>query len=584
MRKIGATHPLMLLQVFAYTSLAASLTTENLCRTAGNYNISFLEIDPSKTPPGPKYSQPLVQTGADNYTIVLQPDAVPARFPPDDYFRVQYNSSYTGYFITLIKGIDRDGPTPGVSDDINVLSYKISCTPRNSTSPGVNSVLKIQITDANDNSPVFTRPLYTANISELTDIGLVIYEVSATDRDEAQNAQIVYSLTKSPGAMFDGSMYFTFAPGGAGSITLTAYLDFESMYLNTTYQSSQVYFNVTVTATDAGNPSRSSSAILIINVEDADDNGPEFLYPTCITSSKSPKLPACVRPKYRSSISCNSDQVTPLQLTPVPPDANEPDVYVNMTMQDGDTLDSPVNCSITETIPAGYQRLFRVGSIRDGLTKQYTCSVTYVPDADTPIGSLGLLQMEIIIKAEENGFYRRSEYASVVLRILESGSGDCPAGYNDQTTDNGVVICAARSPETDTRLALGLGLALGFAILIIIILVVVGVVVWKRRKPPPSDKVAHHYSTVDRTQQDGHHYDTPKGIESRKSEYVHANPKQSDEQSASREPAYCNLHPSQSDDQSHSSYQPHIYDVFVGGSVIRRDIPDSDIYANDTGI
>lgn len=74
------------------------------------------------------------------------------------------------------------------------------------------------------------------------------------------------------------------------------------------------------------------------------------------------------------------------------------------------------------------------------------------------------------------------------------------------------------------------------------------------------------------------------GIDSVRSEYVDPNSKQSDNQSTTRGSEYANQNPSQSDNQSDSSYQTHIYDVFVGGSLIKRDIPETGIYANDTGI
>lgn len=547
-----------------FLSLGTSVTSTICTEGGGNLTIKFFEIDPPKTPSGVEFTRLLLPSDVDNVTLQLTTsNSLSQNFPPNAYFHIQYNSASKGYFISMVKGIDRDGKTAAVNDDVNLLQYRVICNSTNSSY--VYNTLNIQIADVNDNNPVFSPFQLMTGISELTDTGKTVSEISATDLDYGPNKQVVYSLGSSAGAKFDGSKYFTVSPG-LGSVSVNAYLDFDSMYMAANRQSSQVFFNLTITAKDRGNPARSSSMILIITILDADDQGPGFVYPSCITRSQQQALSTCVRPKYRSAISSETAQMTTLQLTPDPADADSPDTPVNITMQDEDTLNSPVTCSVSDTIPAGYKQLFQARTTRLGQTKQYQCDVLYVPSANISLDSLGFPELELIIKAEETMFYKRSRYASIVLTILDNSSSYCPAGYNTQTTGRGVVICtdSPDSPETDTSVALGLGIALGFAVLVIIILIIVGIVFLKRRKPA-LDKSMPDYNTVDMVQGDRHTYRN-----------IHSNGTDSGTS------GYQNVDTGQSGKQTDSSYEQHIYDDPVEGSITRRVQTDTGEYVNLT--
>ena len=50
------------------------------------------------------------------------------------------------------------------------------------------------VSDMNDNPPAFSRPVYTATVSEDIPVGTEVLRVTATDPDEGDNAALRYSL------------------------------------------------------------------------------------------------------------------------------------------------------------------------------------------------------------------------------------------------------------------------------------------------------------------------------------------------------------------------------------------------------
>ncbi|XP_070600343.1 protocadherin gamma-B1-like [Erythrolamprus reginae] len=81
----------------------------------------------------------------------------------------------------------------------------------------------INVTDANDNPPIFTQDTYTVNLKESLPVGSLVLQVEASDKDEGTNAQITYHFTNLPptaGKKFRLDSI-------KGTIYLTELLDFE---------------------------------------------------------------------------------------------------------------------------------------------------------------------------------------------------------------------------------------------------------------------------------------------------------------------------------------------------------------------
>ena len=81
----------------------------------------------------------------------------------------------------------------------------------------------IAISDVNDERPEFSRPWYSFLVSEDTQIGTRVGQISATDRDEGRNADVTYSITS-----HWGRDKFSLHPH-TGIFTLVGPLDYEEV-------------------------------------------------------------------------------------------------------------------------------------------------------------------------------------------------------------------------------------------------------------------------------------------------------------------------------------------------------------------
>ncbi|KAJ8015146.1 hypothetical protein DPEC_G00023120 [Dallia pectoralis] len=122
------------------------------------------------------------------------------------------------------------------------------------------ATVTVYLTDVNDNAPVFSREMYSAVISEDTDMGLTVVTVMANDIDGSSNNHIHFSIVR-------GNQGGPFAIDAvSGEVKVIRPLDREKVSV----------YTLTIWASDNGSPSRSSSALIHIDVSDVNDNAPVF--------------------------------------------------------------------------------------------------------------------------------------------------------------------------------------------------------------------------------------------------------------------------------------------------------------------
>uniref|UniRef100_A0A663EYB2 Cadherin domain-containing protein n=1 Tax=Aquila chrysaetos chrysaetos TaxID=223781 RepID=A0A663EYB2_AQUCH len=83
--------------------------------------------------------------------------------------------------------------------------------------------LCINVTDANDNPPVFAQDRYRASLREDAPPGSMVLNVSASDADAGTNARITYGFGKMPAKVLQKFV----VDAESGTITLQEALDFE---------------------------------------------------------------------------------------------------------------------------------------------------------------------------------------------------------------------------------------------------------------------------------------------------------------------------------------------------------------------
>ncbi|XP_061664962.1 cadherin EGF LAG seven-pass G-type receptor 3 [Syngnathoides biaculeatus] len=182
----------------------------------------------------------------------------------------------------------------------------------------------INITDANTHRPVFQSAHYSVSVNEDRPPGSTVVVISATDDDIGENARITYFLE-------DNIPQFRIDPA-SGAITLQAELDYED----------QMTYTLAITAKDNGIPQKSDTTYVEVNVNDVNDNAPQFL-----------------SPRYQGAVSEDAPPFTSvLQISATDRDAHA-NGRVQYTFQNGEDGDGDFTIEPTSGIVRTVRRLDR---------------------------------------------------------------------------------------------------------------------------------------------------------------------------------------------------------------------------------
>ncbi|XP_035809855.2 protocadherin gamma-A11-like isoform X44 [Amphiprion ocellaris] len=170
------------------------------------------------------------------------------------------STSSNFYSIVTDSELDREGAS----------EYNITVTCSDEGVPSLSSsvTLTLQISDVNDNEPVFERSSYEAYIVENNTPGVSIFTVRATDADWNQNARVSYILEDSSVNGVPVSSYVSIS-ADSGVIHAVRSFDYEQIK----------DFQFRVKAQDGGSPPLSSNVTVKMMIQDQNDNPPQVLYP-----------------------------------------------------------------------------------------------------------------------------------------------------------------------------------------------------------------------------------------------------------------------------------------------------------------
>ena len=158
--------------------------------------------------------------------------------------------SETGNLTLTAPGLDRES--------VERYQFLVQASNPNSALFSATATVEITVEDVNDNPPQFDPASLEVSVAESTPIGFTIGSVIAADADTGSNAAISYSINTGP---FSSSVAIDAA---TGDLITSDTLDFESMPL----------VELTVVATDSGNPPLSTNATLTLRVQDINDVPP----------------------------------------------------------------------------------------------------------------------------------------------------------------------------------------------------------------------------------------------------------------------------------------------------------------------
>ncbi|KAM8994285.1 protocadherin beta-4-like [Ara ararauna] len=180
--------------------------------------------------------------------------------------------AYKNYFeLVTVSALDRE----------ETARYILTVTAADAGSPPLTTTqtFTVDISDVNDNAPVFNQTSYTMYVRENNVPTVLVGTIIAADADVGPNAKVTYSLVPAQPTEQPPCSCIS-VNSENGDVFVLRPLDYE--------QVKQI--EVLVSATDAGSPPLSASVAVYISVVDENDNAPLVLYPSQESSSPSSEL------------------------------------------------------------------------------------------------------------------------------------------------------------------------------------------------------------------------------------------------------------------------------------------------------
>ncbi|XP_076875450.1 protocadherin alpha-8-like isoform X3 [Brachyhypopomus gauderio] len=261
----------------------------------------------------------------------------------------------------------------------------------------------VTVLDANDNAPVFTKPVYKAQVPENVSLGTVILKLNATDSDEGVNGEITYTFKQGQKGISDKFDINS----STGEIAVVGTLDHEETNA----------YEIRVEARDGGHSPLASHCKVLVEVLDINDNAPDI--------------------KVSSLLETVSEG------------AKKGTVIAFITVQDKDEgKNGKVRCSVTKNSPfvlestqTKYYSLV-LGSDLDRETNAlYNISITATDDGMPPLSSIAVVTVHIsdvndnapgFPDSSINVYVKENSAAGALLTIVTAQDSD--VGDNAQIT------------------------------------------------------------------------------------------------------------------------------------------------------
>ncbi|XP_056357998.1 protocadherin beta-15-like [Oenanthe melanoleuca] len=199
----------------------------------------------------------------------------------DDQLLFSLRPAYKNYYeLVTVSALDRE----------HTARYVLSVTAADAGSPPLTSThtFTVDISDVNDNAPVFNQTSYTMYVRENNAPTVFVGAVSAADADVGLNAKVTYSLAPVAAAERPSCSCIS-VNSENGHVFVLRPLDYERLRQS----------EVTVSASDAGSPPLRANVTVRLVVLDENDNAPLVLYPAQDSSPASSELvPVSAEPGY----------------------------------------------------------------------------------------------------------------------------------------------------------------------------------------------------------------------------------------------------------------------------------------------
>ncbi|KAK2524887.1 hypothetical protein Q9233_009206 [Columba guinea] len=190
----------------------------------------------------------------------------------EDQLSFSLRPAYKNYYeLVTVSTLDRE----------ETARYILSVTAADAGSPPLTTTqtFTVNISDVNDNAPVFNQTSYTMYVRENNVPTVLVGTVSAADADTGSNAKVTYSLLPAHPTEQPPCSCIT-VNSENGDVFVLRPLDYEQIK----------QFEVLVSASDAGSPALSANVTVRLVVVDENDNAPLVLYPSQDSNPPSSEL------------------------------------------------------------------------------------------------------------------------------------------------------------------------------------------------------------------------------------------------------------------------------------------------------
>ncbi|XP_066480606.1 protocadherin gamma-A7-like [Tiliqua scincoides] len=242
--------------------------------------------------------------------------------------------------------------------------------------------IHVIVLDANDNTPIFSQPVYTVSTAENVPVGYTVITVKATDLDEGVNQEITYSFRK----ISDKASQTFHINSETGEIILVGKLDYEE----------SARYEMEVQGTDGGGLVDVSKVVIIVS--DVNDNIPEIT----------------VR-SMTNSVPEDSQIGTPIAL---------------LNVQDEDSgKNGEVLCSVPSNLPFqlnktfdNYYMLVTARALDREQVGAYNITVTATDQGIPPLSSSRIILLQILDKNDNPPIFAHSTYVFSIEENNQKGT------------------------------------------------------------------------------------------------------------------------------------------------------------------
>ncbi|XP_045202941.2 protein dachsous-like [Mercenaria mercenaria] len=267
--------------------------------------------------------------------------------------------------------------------------YKLLVAVYDGGSPPFTSTMQvdINITDTNDNYPLFNQSKYSAAIHENATRGTSILQVQATDIDEIDKGKIRYSIARTTDP--DGCFVIDAV---TGVIRLDKLLDYETKSI----------YKIFAIASDGSNVAQAVVEIEVLNINEI----PANIYITYLTSDATPRIPENASKGYVVARVSVSD--------PESPDTDNSDIAVSL--QGGDS-----RFKLESTSSRTFKLLVDKSLDRE-LKAAYNLTIVAADSGSPPLSASKSFLLQIQDINDNAPVFSKNQYEAVVDEMSEPES------------------------------------------------------------------------------------------------------------------------------------------------------------------